>query len=376
VRIAFVTHYSDLYGANRSLLSLIDGLQEYSAQPHVLAPEKGPITQELSKRDVTFYTIPFKRWMSEDRWKVPARLGMNLGILPLLVRKVYQWEVDLIHTNSSVVPIGALVAEVLSLPHTWHVREFGKRDFGLQYDWGRKSFKKLLSRANATIAVSEAVQRHVLSDIDTLSHVVYNGVISKDRLEKLREAEEARDARFSPPYIFAIVGKIGPAKGQKQALQAIHRLTEEGKNVRLLVAGSGAEERVESLHRLRRTLNLKKEVSLLGYVTDPFEVYQRADAVLMCSPNEAMGRVTAEAMAAARPVIGYNSDGTAELIEDEHNGLLYDGTAEHLAYCMGRLMSNPGWAKSLGRNAWEKAEREFTNEVYAKHVYSVLSNVL
>ena len=142
------------------------------------------------------------------------------------------------------------------------------------------------------------------------------------------------------------------------------------------MAGRGAEECVESLHRLRRTQNLKKEVSLLGYVTDQFEVYQRADAVLMCSPNESMGRVTAEAMAAARPVIGYNSDGTAELIEDEHNGLLYDGTDQHLAYCMGRLMSNPGWAKSLGRNAWEKAEREFTNEVYAKYVYSVFADVL
>jgi len=229
-----------------------------------------------------------------------------------------------------------------------------------------------MSRADATIAVSEAVRQHVLSDVDTSCHVVYNGVISEERLEQLGKAAEARDAHFSPPYIFAIVGKIGPAKGQKQALRAVYRLARDGKKVRLLVAGSGAEEHVESLCELRQTLDLEEEVSLLGYVSDPFEVYQRADAVLMCSPHEAMGRVTAEAMAAARPVIGYDSDGTAELIDDGHDGLLYDGSTEDLADCMIQFVDNPDWARSLGQNGWEKVSREFTNEVYARRVYDVL----
>jgi glycosyltransferase involved in cell wall biosynthesis len=378
MKIAYVTHYGKLYGANRSLLCLMDGLKDHSVQPYVIAPKQGPITEELSKRDIPFYTAPFKRWMSVDRWKVPARLGMNLGVLPLLVRKAHEWEVDLVHTNSSVTPIGALVAEVLSLPHTWHVREFGKRDFGLQYDWGKRLFQKVMSRADATIAVSEAVKRHVLSDVDVPSHVVYNGVIAQNRLEKLGKVAKAGDDHFSGQYTFAIVGQISPAKGQEQALRAMSRLIQEERpsRIRLLVAGSGTEKRVEFLRQLRKSLALEKNVTFLGYVSDPFEVYQQADAVLMCSPNEAMGRVTAEAMAAARPVIGYDNDGTAELIDDEHNGLLYDGTTEHLAHCMGRFVSKPGWAKSLGRNGWGKAKKEFTNEVYARRVYDVISNVL
>jgi len=375
MKVAFVTHYANLYGANRSLLCLTDGLQAYGVEPHVLAPKEGPITEELSKREIPFYTVPFKRWMAKDRWKAPARLGMNLGVLPLLVQKVRQWNVDLIHTNSSVTPIGALLAEVLSLPHTWHVREFGKRDFSLSYDWGRPVFRKLMSRADAAIAVSEAVHRHVLSDVDVPCHVVYNGVISEERLEKLGRQEGAQENDFAPPFTFAIVGQISPAKGQKQALRAVHRLAQKGKKARLLVAGSGAEEQVESLRRLHQTLNLEEEVSFLGYVSDPFEVYQRSDAVLMCSPHEAMGRVTAEAMAAARPVIGYDSDGTAELIDDGHDGLLYDGSTEDLADCMIQFVDNPDWARSLGQNGWEKAGKEFTNEVYAKRLYEVLCGI-
>ena len=63
-----------------------------------------------------------------------------------------------------------------------------------------------------------------------------------------------------------------------------------------------------------------------------------------------MGRVTAEAMASARPVIGYDSDGTTELIDDGHNGLLYDGSTKDLAASMNRFVNNPNLARSFGQN--------------------------
>lgn len=375
MKVVFATHYSELYGANRSLLALIDGLQEYRVDSHVLVPERGPITEELSKRNIPFYALPFKQWMSRNRWKSPARLSLNFALLPLLIQKVRQWNVDLIHTNSSVSPIGALLAELLSLPHVWHVREFGERDFDLDYDWGEGLFQAFMSRANATIAVSEAVRRHVLADVSSPSYVVYNGVIEEARIERLSEKDKST-RRENTPCTFAIVGQISPAKGQKEALQALHRLRQKGREARLLVAGDGASEHVEALHHLCGSLGLKDHVSFLGYVSDPFEVYQQADAVLMCSPHEAMGRVTAEAMAAARPVIGYDSDGTAELIDDGHDGLLYDGSTEHLADCMSQFVNAPEWATSLGREGREKARREFTNEVYARQIYDVMQAVL
>ena len=376
MRVAFVTHYSRLYGANRSLLSLIDGLQQYNVQAFVVAPSEGPLTRELSEREVTFCTIPFKGWMSKIRWKAPARLGVNLAVLPLLAWHVRQWNVDLIHTNSSVIPIGGLLAEVLSLPHTWHVREFGGRDFGLYYDWGERLFRAFMNQAEAIIAVSEAVRQHTCLNTTAPCHVVYNGVISREQLEKLgNEAKEKADDSSSP-YTFAIVGQISPAKGQKQALRALHRVKQEGKAVRLLVAGSGASKHVESLRRLCQSLDLDREVEFLGYVPDPFEVYRRANAVLMCSPHEAMGRVTAEAMAALLPVIGFNRDGTAELIDDGYNGLLYDGSTEHLAACMNRFIEEPKWARSLGWNGQRKVRREFTNEAYAQQVHDIMHNVV
>ena len=375
MKVAFVTHYSNLYGANRSLLCLIDGLTKYGVKPYVLAPHEGPITKELSHRGIPFCTIPFKRWMSQNWWKAPGRLGVNLAMLPFLVRRVGQWNVDLIHTNSSVTPVGALLAEILLLPHTWHVREFGDRDFGLSYDWGAELSHALMSRADATVAVSKAVRRHVLSDVSAPCHVVYNGVISHEHLEQLGE-EGGGGNNVSSPYTFAIVGRISPEKGQKQALRALHRLKQEGVEARLLIAGDGASEYVQALRRLCESLNLGREVSFLGYVFNPFDVYQQANVVLMCSPHEAMGRVTAEAMAAARPVIGYNSDGTAELIEHGRNGLLYDGSDADLTSCMQRLTKDPEQARVLGNNGRKEAQKNYTNEVYARHIFKILKDAV
>jgi glycosyltransferase involved in cell wall biosynthesis len=371
MKTAFVTHYSEMYGANISLLTLIEGLREYGVKPYVVAPSKGDMTRELSSRSVPFCTAPFRTWMSRTSWKAPGRLLLNLAVLPYLTRKISKWGADHIHSNSSVTPIGALLAEILSLNHTWHIREFGDRDFNLKHDWGEAVFRMFINRADAAIAVSESLENHVLSDVNIPTHVVYNGVISRARLEEIGRSSSYKNCN---QFTFSIVGRISQSKGQKQAIRALEIIREELDNVKILIAGTGSREYVKCVKKLAGDLNLQDHVTFLGYVEDPYKVYRQSDAVLMCSPHEAMGRVTAEAMAAARPVIGYNSDGTAELIDNENNGLLYDGTTEHLACCMGQLVENPDWSRSLGRNGWEKARREYTNEVYAQQVFDVLSN--
>lgn len=39
-------------------------------------------------------------------------------------------------------------------------------------------------------------------------------------------------------------------------------------------------------------------------------------------------------------------------------------------------MENPKWAKELGINRWQKAQKEFTVEVYAKRVNKVLKEII
>jgi glycosyltransferase involved in cell wall biosynthesis len=380
MRIVFVTHYGYLYGANRSLLTLIEELRSRSVESFVIAPELGSIKAELEERRIPHIVCPFKTWMSspEHHWKRPIRLLYNLTVLPYLALRVQRWDPDLIHSNSVVTPIGALLSEALGLPHTWHIREFGDLDYGLEPDLGHRVFRWALGRSSALIPVSKAVRKHLAEGVDVPAHVVYNGVVTQRQLETYRTEfdDEMSSESRSRPYTFAMLGRIRPSKGQEQAIRALHHLREEGRNVRLLLAGEGELEYEQSLKKLSQSLGISDSVSLLGFVEEPFDVYQQADAVLMCSPNEAMGRVTAESMAAVRPVIGYDSGGTAELIEDGENGLLYDGTTSDLERCMRQCSENPSWSRELGRNGWERARENYTSEVYAEKVFNIMKAVV
>lgn len=376
LNIATFTHYTGLYGANRSLLALIDGSRSHNVSFHVLAPREGAITEELRCRGISYHVAPFKYWMSTSKSVRSAlsRLRMNVTSVPSIVSKLKEWDIDLLHTNSSVTPIGAICAEVLQCPHVWHIREFGDLDYNLSLDWGPWVSGFLMSRSNALVAVSNAVGSHVCGKLNLPYQVVYNGVSPDHTLTEPELEFRQRKALVYSPFTFAIVGLLHEAKGQREAIRAVHRLKESGRSVRLLIAGSGRD--MENLKRLTEELRIKQEVSFLGFVDDPFVVYRKADAALMCSPSEAMGRVTAEAMIAGCPVIGYDKHGTKEIIDHRENGLLYNGTVEDLACKMEELMDNPEKTCKIVKRAFEEARSTYTNEVYADQMRKVFDQVL
>ena len=51
MRISFFTHYTELYGANRSLLDLIDGLAAHGVCAHMICPHPGDLVAELRKEE-------------------------------------------------------------------------------------------------------------------------------------------------------------------------------------------------------------------------------------------------------------------------------------------------------------------------------------
>src|SRR5689334_9632922 len=66
VRIAYITHYAELYGANRSMLDLLLELRRRGeVTPFVLLPREGPLTEKLAAEHVPFAVIPWQPWMSD-----------------------------------------------------------------------------------------------------------------------------------------------------------------------------------------------------------------------------------------------------------------------------------------------------------------------
>ncbi len=392
MKVAFITHYTTLYGANCSLLNLIDGLRKYEVDPYVISPSKGDIVDALQTRNVPVAILPIEYWVAKKpnsshnllknlrsyiRSKREAidRLHLNVRSLKPLIDKLQEWKIDIVHTNSSVIPIGILGAKWLRIPHVWHIREFGDLDYNLYPDWGSGIYKGLMALSDGLIAVSQELSNHLFSGREKEKvHVIYNGVASESEFDRLYTLNQQNSSRKNS-YTFALVGLIFPSKGQEVAIKALARVVEKFPTTRLLIVGTGQKKNINHLKELAKSLSLEQNVEFWGHIKNPYIAYQQADAILMCSKNEAMGRVTVEAMSACRPVIGYDNAGTSELIDHEHTGLLYTGDHEQLAKCMLQLVKNPEEGKQMGINAWHFARERFTIEAYAQAVYQVFSSV-
>jgi len=164
VRVAFLTHYAELYGANRSLLDLIEGLRAYDVQSYVVVPEAGALTEVLSGRGVPFEIIAFDVWMAlpeveRGRW---GRLLQNLRILPRLTRQLRQWNIDVIYTNSSTIAVAKLppsgcANQMSGTFGVWRTR------FRPEIGLGKETVPVDDVHADAQIAISKAIRSTLLS---------------------------------------------------------------------------------------------------------------------------------------------------------------------------------------------------------------------
>ena len=101
LRVAFLTHYAELYGANLSLLNLIEGLGRYGVRAHVICPEPGDLLAALAQCGVPAAVLPFAWWVSPRRTLrgVATRLLQNVRVLRPLAAQIGRWGCDLVYSN-------------------------------------------------------------------------------------------------------------------------------------------------------------------------------------------------------------------------------------------------------------------------------------
>jgi len=376
MNILFITHYSELYGANRSLLDLIDGLKFFDVKSFVVIPEEGIIEESLRTRGVPYKILPVPNWTASNQ--KPVSNYRKKRIIQLLIaasseyrKLIKQWSIDTVYSNSSISPIGRIVSHLTHKPHVWHIRELLDLHYARQFVLPGWLSKKYILTSSAIICNSSYVQHHYFPKINQKLHVVYNGIATTSKFEALNIEKE--EILSKDEFVFSIVGLLHPKKGQDVAIQAIAELKKSGLPVRLIIAGGGGSF-LEQCKKLAKEVGIDSVVEFTGYVPDPYEIYRRSSCLLVCSEFEAMGRVTVEGMSASLPVIAKNSGGTPEIMVHGETGFLYNNFDE-LVYYMEVMAKNPEMARKMGASGWETAKARFTIEKYAASIYQIIKSV-
>lgn len=376
INILFVAHHHDLSGANQSLLSLLDGLREYSINPFFVLSQEGDFAKALSARSIPYRMVPVPYWMMEKKFSLRRKMefaGQIYQSVKMIGRVAREWDINVIYTNTSVSPVGIIAATLNGIPHIWHFRELAELHFSWKFIFPRFVSLALIKSSAAVISVCKAVMNYYFEPGAKRAHVVYNGIATKNRYDALYRQKHNRPAHSG--YVFSIIGSLTQQKGQETAIHAIAELRRKGIQAKLIVVGTGRVVIVSRLKQLAESLDLSSAVEFTGQIDDAYDIYFASDCLLMCSDFEGLSRVTLEAMSACLPVIGKNNGGTPEIILHEQTGLLYD-TFDELVVAMTRLAENPVWGVQLGAAGWKLAKERFCVENYAADIYKIIQSVL
>lgn len=375
-KLLFLSHSANMFGAERSLLDLVIGLDRSRFDPVVILPALGPLHDELTKNGIQTLIVPYKNWVGADYFLLcPYRTAFNLVSFARYKYQLKKLNPDLIYTNTSVFPFGGVLARWLKLPHIWHLREFVEKDIGANFYYGRKTSLRFIDRSSQkVICNSEALRRDVFDLISSDKLVtVYNGILNQSDIKSYQPKAGVSSQRH---HVLCMIGSIAPHKGHAEALKALALLrVASGLNITLRIVGSGPPQVEKRLKRLTQKLSLDEVVKWEGYQSNVTELYRQADATLVCSRHEPFGRVAVESMAVGTPVIGTAAGGLPEIITDGVTGLLYSpGAYETLAHKIQQLLSDDKLYEMISAESQKSVFNRFTKQQYIDKIETILES--
>jgi L-malate glycosyltransferase len=205
--------------------------------------------------------------------------------------------------------------------------------------------------------------------------LLYYGAEAAPRLgEGERAALQTQYGLRDGVFTVGLFGQKQEGKGQHLLLEALGRLSAEGRPVQGLIVGP--EPRPAYARQLREriaALGLQESVRMVDFVRRPQELMQLCDVVVLATYQETFGLVLIEAMQVGVAVIGSDAGGVPEIIAPGRTGLLFrTRDADSLHDRLRELRDDPALRQRLARAGQEQVARRFS---LARH-YDELEAIL
>ena len=321
-RVLFVEPAGRLWGSERALLDLMEGVAAAGWEIGVCCPGTGPLLEKLASRDVAVFATLDSELHCRTRWR---RLRASLRI----AAAIHRFEPDIVHVNQAgATKLSLLASAMQRVPVFSHVRIF--EDIEFLSGWAGRS-----GRLNTIVVISDSVAAASI------------GRLPMEKLWRLydpyvRRVDVGGRARRIQRNRFVCASRVVPGKGHAVVLEAVLFLAERGIGARVSILGdSGTEGGYGTeLRRRAESLGLDKYLEWKGGIDDVRPSFASAVAVLCPSAREPLGRVVLEAWdAGSIPIAWTGSGGAAEIIAECRGGLLYDEqNGASLADAMRRAM--------------------------------------
>jgi len=347
--------YPEAGGVAQHVRFLYENLRSRGHDVRILTASHGP--QRSSEGDIirlgVGFSVPINASVGTLTFS-PRYLGQ--------IRRMLEAErFDVLHFHEPFVPFLSLF--LLRESSSVNIATFhAYAGFSPSYEFGGRALQGYATRLHGRIAVSGAARHFIDRFFPGDYKVIPNGV------DIPRFASAVPIARWQDGTRNVLfVGRHEPRKGLLDLLKAHRILRKTGSESRLLVVGTGPQEREARRYVATRGLN---GVEFLGRVTDnqKAQLYKTAD--VFASPatgGESFGIVLLEAMAAGTPIVCSDIHGYKGVVRRGREGLLVPPREpRELAVAIDRLLRDPELSARMGAAGRARAEEFSWPRVTAK----------
>ncbi len=378
MKILLVSSQSAISGANKSMCVLAEHLQLYGCDVTIALRKHGDIINEIEARNLKYivlknyaWTVPLNR-NNINKTNIGKYCG-NILAKQKIKRYLKKEKFDIVHNNSISSFLIAKCAEELKIPTIWHFREFLEEDHHLTF-FKLYNPEKIINKGVAGIAISKSILSKYSVKYKLPIHMIYNGIEYADFWCE-------REILQNDPIILAVIGRVCEGKNQFEIVKALSLLHNKGiKNIELHIIGN-KEEHSDYYKSIISYLNgtgacIKDRVYFDGVISDIERKYREIDVVVVPSVAEAFGRVAVEAMYSGCYVIGANTAGTSEVLDERYSTKYELGNIAELGRVLESIIDNRKEYRIKAKESQKYAINTFSAERNAELIYELYKNLL
>jgi glycosyltransferase involved in cell wall biosynthesis len=369
IRVLHVIRQGLIGGGESHVLTLVDKLDDKTVSSYVLSFTDGPMVQQLRAMNVPVHVIPIKNALD---WRLYS------GVRKFLIEE----QIDLIHAHGSrACAFIIILARILKIKviYTIHGWSFHPSQSALINFLRRKAESIITQLTTLNICVSDS---NLLTGKSLYkgfkAKVVKNGI----DIQKFSISQMFRDYRMewevpSNAKLILYAARMTIQKQPIVALEAFEFIAKQIPDIFMVMVGDG--ELLDEVREKIQTLSSKDRIRLKSFYTDMPGVYHASDIFILPSLWEGLPIALLEAMSMGKVVVASAVDGTKELIQHRHNGLLID-VSDSISRKLGRsiveVVSDQFLFKELSSQAIKTVEIDYNSVIMANKIKDIYQECL
>ncbi|NJD63408.1 MAG: glycosyltransferase family 4 protein [Deltaproteobacteria bacterium] len=383
VRVLFVSHDAGMWGAQRTLLALLSGIDRSVCSPLLILPYDGPMRRRAEELRIPVFETPLVHWIPVSAGMSARRRVRHLSRFLKTLRSrcgaierlIADHGIDLVYTNTVTCAEGAIAARNTRIPHVWHIHEHlaGNRELAPLFP--RRAYCAAVGSLSKSVVFCSRSLARAYPQLARKASVVHNGLaVPPVRDRDAARAEANRTLDLDPgAKLVAAAGALHPGKDYLTLLDAAQQVALSGAETVFLIAGAGSESYTGMLRERIEELRLGSRVRLLGWRDDLQDLLAAVDVLVISSVQESFGLTAIEALAAETPVVSTRCGGPEEILENGSAGLLVpvkDPMA--MADAIVRLLRDPELRRRMGERGRARVIEHFGVDRYVRELQRVI----